>query len=61
MGTNEMLKRSVTYEEALLRNYKEYAKKSDSTEIGDLFTQLVSEKEQQLARLKGMLKRYCKP
>lgn len=61
MGTNEMLQRSVTYEEAVLRNYKQYAQQSQGTEIGDLFAQLVQEKTVQIEKLRAMLKRYCKP
>lgn len=61
MGTNEMLQRSITYEEAILRNYIQYAEQTKDTEIGDLFAQLIQEKRLQVERIKVMLKRYCKP
>ena len=61
MGTNEMLKRSITYEEGTLRNYKQYALQAEATDVGELFKQLAEEKSEQLNRLRNMLKRYCKP
>ncbi len=61
MGTSDMLKRSITYEEGILRNYKQYALQADATDVGELFKQLAEEKSDQLNRLKSMLKRYCKP
>lgn len=61
MSTNEMLKRSITYEEGTLRNYKQYAVQAEATDVGELFKQLIEEKTDQLNRLKSMLKRYCKP
>jgi len=61
MGTNDMLKRSITYEEGILRNYRQYAAQAEATDVGELFRQLAEEKSGQLGRLKTMLKRYCKP
>jgi len=61
MGTNEMLQRAITYEQAILRNYKHYAAQAEATEIGELFSQLAQEKAIQIEKLKSMLKRYCKP
>lgn len=61
MGTKDMLNRSITYEEALLRNYQQYTAQADDTEIGALFTKLAQEKRQHIEELKSMLKRYCKP
>lgn len=61
MGTKEMLERSIAYEEAVLRNYRQYAKQSEDTDAGDLFAQLIQEKTNQLERLKAMQKSYCKP
>ena len=60
MGTNEMLQRAIAYEEAVLRNYRQYASQASSTEIGDLFSRLIEEKNAQLEQLKTMYKRYCK-
>lgn len=54
-----MLQRSLTYEEALLRNYQNYANLTQSTEIGQLFEDLIAEKTLQINKLKTMLKRYC--
>lgn len=61
MNTNEMLQRSVTYEEAMLRNYKKFAQQAENTEVGDLFSLLTKEKEAQIEKMKSLLKRYCKP
>ncbi|MCR4441084.1 MAG: hypothetical protein QHH10_02560 [Peptococcaceae bacterium] len=61
MGTSEMLQRSITYEEAILRNYKQYVEQAGSTEAGDLFAQLIEEKTGQIERLRAVLKKYCKP
>lgn len=59
MSTKDMLQRSLTYEEALLRNYQNYANLAQSTEIGQLFEDLIAEKTLQINKLKTMLKRYC--
>lgn len=61
MGTNEMIQRAIAYEEGILRNYRQYACQAESTEAGELFTQLIIEKTSQLERLKALQKRYCKP
>lgn len=61
MGTNEMLQRAITYEEAILRNYRQYSTQAEATEIGELFSQLAQEKIKQIEKLRAMLKRYCKP
>lgn len=61
MGTNEMLQRAITYEQAILRNYRQYAVQADATEIGELFSQLAQDKTIQIEKLKTMLKKYCKP
>lgn len=61
MGTNEMLQRSIAYEEAVLRNYKQYAKQAETTDVGELFAQLAKEKAVHLEKLKAMQKSYCKP
>lgn len=60
MSTNEMLKRSISYEESILRNYRQYAVQAQGTEIGDLFTKLVEDKTKQLETMRSMFKRYCK-
>jgi len=61
MGTNDMLQRAIAYEEAILRNYRQYAKQAENTDAGALFAQLAEEKAVQLQKLKDMLKSYCKP
>jgi rubrerythrin len=61
MGTHDMLKRSITYEEGILRNYLQYAVQAEGTDIGELFKQLAVEKKEHLAMLRSMLQRYCKP
>lgn len=60
MSTNEMLRRSISYEESVLRNYRQYAIQAQGTEIGDLFSKLVEDKTKQLETMKSMFKRYCK-
>jgi rubrerythrin len=61
MGTKEMLSRSITYEEALLRTYNQYIVHAEDTEIGSLFARLAREKKGHIEELRTMLKRYCKP
>lgn len=61
MGTNEMLQRSIAYEESVLRNYTQYAKQAEETDAGVLFAELAKEKAVHLEKLKAMLKSYCKP
>jgi rubrerythrin len=61
MGSKEMLQRSITYEEALLRNYLGYSRQTDSTEIGDLFEKLAEEKSTHIDELKTMLEKFCTP
>lgn len=60
MSTNEMLKRAISYEESVLRNYRQYATQAQGTEIGDLFNNLIQEKAKQLETMRSMYKRYCK-
>lgn len=60
MGTNDMLLRSITYEEALLKNYKQYASLAEYTDIGSLFARLAEEKALHLEQLYEMKKKYCK-
>ena len=37
MGTNDMLQRAITYEEAILRNYRQYATQAEATDGRTLF------------------------
>lgn len=60
MSTNEMLKRAISYEESILRNYKQYAIQAQGTEIGDLFSKLAEDKTKQLDIMRSMYKRFCK-
>lgn len=61
MGSNEMLKRSITYEEALLKSYKAFASRVEAPEIKNLYTELAQEKTLHIERLKKMLNSFCKP
>ncbi len=61
MGTNEMLQRSITYEEALLKNYKAFASKVEAPEIQILYSELAQEKSLHIKKLKNMLDSFCKP
>lgn len=61
MGTNDMLNRAITYEESLLRSYRQYAALAEYTEIGTLFNRLIKEKCAHIEELKAMQQRYCKP
>lgn len=61
MATNDMLQRAIAYEEAILRNYQQYAVQAEDTDVGALFSELIEEKTLQLSKLKTLLKRYCKP
>lgn len=60
MGTNEMLQRSITYEEALLKHYKQYAVQAAETDIGAAFSRLAQEKTLHLEQLYELQKKYCK-
>lgn len=53
--------KAIRYEEALLRNYINYAKDAGDTELGRLFLDLAQETQQHINKLRAAYKTRCKP
>ncbi|MDN5346505.1 MAG: hypothetical protein PWP65_69 [Clostridia bacterium] len=60
MRPEEMLRRSLRYEEALLRNYLGYARQADR-ELAYVFMELMQQQHQRVQKLKLILRKYCPP
>lgn len=61
MCPEDLLRRSLRYEEALMRNYMSYARQAGSRELTYLFMELMQQQQQRVQKLRLALKSYCPP